>query len=1242
MAGSQDVAFGKNAVALGLLKPAQLAACLRFQEEERQQGRSRNLPELLVEKGYLDISQVTSVWDFYHKSSGASGKKGSNPPASRIGKADADKQPDASVKAAGKVRGEEQTFGRYKILEEVGRGGMGCVYKASDTELNRTVAIKMLLAEEPHLSLSQSQENVDVIERFTREAKAMAQLHHPNIVAVYDIGTEQGKHYFTMDFIEGESLQKLLKKSPPASREIAELMIAVCDGVHYAHRQGVIHRDLKPANIMLTADRQPKIMDFGLAKVSKDNKKLSHSGVIIGTLQYMPPEQANGQIREIDERSDIYSLGAMLYEMLTGRPPFSGGSFTEIIEQICCQEPLPPKRIKATIPRDLEKICLKALEKSKDKRYQSAASMMDDLIRFRRGENVQARPPGLGERILRKARKHKTWTIAAISAIMCLLFGGIGLGVWKQIAYWEQLKTLRGEIWQMQRELPGAQDLSQRYALQKNLMASLNQEARQAITQALQKCMQVRTRIEQALLLFPDSADFKIRLYHVEKEMGLLALLGRDYLLSQLCFERCKALGNPKEAEGLIQALTDKREEVQKTQLARIAEIMSELQEHPPEPGMLEEYATEILRMQGEHTVAAMLSYLNSPHTWQRVITIAVLGKLGDKHTKVNGKDTGEWLVDRLKSLDFSKQLQEAEELVWALGRLKDARASKLVNELRFRVGQDSNFWLRTHIPSNWIPLEAGEKLDNAVAWQERALRKINKGDVDGAIADLNEAIRMKPEEVGNYLNRGVAKQQKKDWDGALADFNKAAQLKPNLPQIYNNRGIIRQEKGDLVGALADFQESIRLNPKNLNTYTNLALLHIARGEIELAWGNLNKALELNPLYAPPYFYRGKIRHEKRELDAAIVEFTQAIALNPQHAEVYLWRGHSKARKNDIAGALADYTQAVRLDPKNIEYYRNRAVFYAQNGNWEGALADYSQILHISPKDIQGYLARGVTFRNKGEPDKALADLDHALTLDMKRGDAYLERGITFRIKGELEKALADFNQALLLDAKNIEAYSQRATVWGEKGDFAKTVADFESALSLNPKSMSIYFNFAVLHYKKGEYDAALAKLAKVLELNPRQPDAYKVRGVVRLYKSQLTPAIADFKKYLELQTNYDEVPSVYLMLMLTQKRTKDEQGFKATVASYQHLQRLTSWKGFTPKLLEYYSGTLTEDALFELTHQPKEEQESRLCEFYYYVGMSYLVKGNQAKAKEYLGNCLKHGSKGFIEPDLAQLELKK
>jgi serine/threonine protein kinase len=262
-----------------------------------------------------------------------------------------------------------RTFGDYELLEGIARGGMGVVYKARHKSLNRIVAVKMILA--GPLATRQ------FIQRFRAEAGAAAALQHPNIVAIHDVGVHEGQHFFSMDYVEGQNLAQLVGKQPLPSRKTAEYLQQIAEAIHYAHERGILHRDLKPSNVLIDAFDQPRVTDFGLAKRLHHDSELTLSGQVLGSPNYMPPEQAAAKRGLVGRRSDVYSLGAILYHLLTGRPPFVGETLTDTLQDVVNKEPVPPRLLNPSVPRDLDTLCLKCLEKEPARRYQTAQALAE-------------------------------------------------------------------------------------------------------------------------------------------------------------------------------------------------------------------------------------------------------------------------------------------------------------------------------------------------------------------------------------------------------------------------------------------------------------------------------------------------------------------------------------------------------------------------------------------------------------------------------------------------------------------------------------------------------------------------------------------------------------------------------------------------------------------------------------------------------------------------------------------------
>lgn len=307
----------------------------------------------------------------------------------------------------------------FKILDLLGRGGMGIVYRAHEESLQRTVALKMVRGG--------AQAGLEDLLRFRIEGEMVARLQHPDIVQIFEVGEYQGQPFLALEFVEGGSLKQRLQRGPLPVSEAALLIEQVAQAVHHAHQQGVVHRDLKPANILLTTDNRPKITDFGLAKWLGEDKELTQSGTIIGTPNYMAPEQAEGNARRVGPACDVYALGAVLYELLGGKPPFAESHTVEAMVRLVTEDAPSLVRVRPNLPRDLVTICERCMEREPGRRYATAEALADDLGRYRRGEPIAARPVGLFERSWKWARRRPAVAALSFTAVALALLGGAGI-----------------------------------------------------------------------------------------------------------------------------------------------------------------------------------------------------------------------------------------------------------------------------------------------------------------------------------------------------------------------------------------------------------------------------------------------------------------------------------------------------------------------------------------------------------------------------------------------------------------------------------------------------------------------------------------------------------------------------------------------------------------------------------------------------------------------------------------------
>jgi hypothetical protein len=320
-------------------------------------------------------------------------------------------------------RERPRSFGDYEILGELGRGGMGVVYQARQRTLDRLVALKVLLAG--------AHAGPDELDRFRSEAAALARLRHPNIVQIHEVGEHEGRPYFCLEYVEGGSLAEKLGSTPLPARAAAELVRTLAGAVHAAHQRGVVHRDLKPANVLLTAAGVPKVSDFGLAKCLDGQGGHTRTGIALGTPSYMAPEQTTGQTRHQGPATDVYALGAILYELLTGRPPFRAPTSLDTLAQVQTAEPVPPSRLQPGVARHLEAVCLTCLRKDPARRYPSAEALAEDLGRWMRGEPVRARPVRAWERAAKWVWRHPAWAaLAGVSGLAAFAVLGVAVGLY--------------------------------------------------------------------------------------------------------------------------------------------------------------------------------------------------------------------------------------------------------------------------------------------------------------------------------------------------------------------------------------------------------------------------------------------------------------------------------------------------------------------------------------------------------------------------------------------------------------------------------------------------------------------------------------------------------------------------------------------------------------------------------------------------------------------------------------------
>lgn len=663
-------------------------------------------------------------------------------------------------------------FGRFEVLAELARGGMGIVYKGFDPQRSAWVAIKVIKTGE-HASEKQ-------IRRFQAETEAAGKLEHPNIVGIHEVGEIDGIHFYSMDLVEGGALDERLKRGErPDLRQSVDIVRQVAIAIEAAHKSRIIHRDLKPANILFDLNEAPHVTDFGLAKSVDRRSNIRRSGDVVGTPYYMPPEQARGNT-DIDERCDVYALGVILYELLTGRPPFRGETAMEIYQKILEDEPELPSELNDEVPRSLEVITLKAIEKRRERRYQSAQAFADDLQRFLDGKPVLARPPGLREKLIDFSQANqKLVRILAIAFVAIIVLGTVGT-VWTVRSNRHQHFIAARAEWSKFKE-----------RLEKELQA------------IRERCEQLRAQLE-ALETSRSSGPLKPELSALEARIGKLgelvnpkrsALRESRMSLAIIC------------AEGRARSLLFDEGRVREP--LKLEEFLKLAEKHGPawglsgeKPWSADDVGDFCAMVAAESVDPDQSGPEPGAYKVGPILVQAELGAICSSLAMMQAQcalDAGDdepslKLLDR--ALDFAPNGSVASQqhaLAARVHRMKGRREEAMKRLDQALEANPKNSDARFE---RGLLLVAAQKLPEAeaefskviaealrpdAAHIERARLLLARGEAQAAIEDLQKALDIKGDSAEAYFERGRAKAALKNWLGARDDFLSAIDRGPEL-----------------------------------------------------------------------------------------------------------------------------------------------------------------------------------------------------------------------------------------------------------------------------------------------------------------------------------------------------------------------------------------------------------------------------------------------------------------------------
>lgn len=951
----------------------------------------------------------------------------------------------------------------YEILEELGRGSMGIVYKARQIQLQRIVALKMVRAD---VHASQ-----DELQRFIAEARVLASLQHPNIVQLFEVNHQQNTPYFCMELVSGGTLADRLNGRPQPFRPTVQFLLTVARAVHVAHASGIVHRDLKPANILIapfeTSHHRlrsltqelglqapefclgtPKITDFGVAKQLHDTSGQTESGMILGTPSYMAPEQAEGRSSRVGPPADVYGLGAILYEMLTGRPPFVAESNMETVLQLFQTEPVAPSKLQPKIPRQLETICLKCLQKDPRRRYASAEELADDLQRFLEGETILAKPPTPAEQMWKWARRRPA--LAMMSACLVLAcVSDMGLVLLHQ-------RDLRAKLALALADERGARQ-AEEVASERVRLGELRAKTKELLsagetalaTQDWEQAQLQLTRARDQVSDAPELADLRS---HIERLLQETHQHQHDHArLQNFLRLRNEALFHATLFTG--GDLTSALHETHVAATAALAQfgIAPETSTEPTieSPCYTEAQKAQIITDCYEllvvlaETVAHPLPGQLTEHS-QAVEALAILdcaSRLGvttqafhrrRAHylTLIGQSDEAKLEQQRADSLPASSSLDH-----FLLGQehyRQGASSSAILAFQNVLQREPDHFWASYYLALCWLKTQHPDQaascltaclsqrrdvpwiyLLRASAWGELGQFARAEEDFEAALAaSLPDTAR-----YGLLINRGVMRIREGSLDRAMEDLKQAISLRPRQYQGYVNLAQAYLKGQQLERAVEQLDQAIELEPQVASLYRTRARLHLLRQNQSAALADLDQVVRLEttaatPALADDHFERGRLLHVQQDFPAALAAFDAALQLRPRDARVCRFRAETLLELNRLPEALQSLNDCLKSGPPDAGAFRARAALRTRLGQYAEAQADYTRALELNANGAT-YAARGWCYLVADAPKLALADFEESLRRTPAQSDAYAGRGLSRVLLGEGPSAIADAEEAL-------------------------------------------------------------------------------------------------------------------------------------------------------------------------------------------------------------------------------------
>jgi serine/threonine-protein kinase len=892
---------------------------------------------------------------------------------------------------------------------------MGVVYRARQLALGRTVALKMILA-----GACAGEEDRA---RFQREAEAIARLSHPNIVAVYEVGEHDGRPFLALEFCPGGSLADRLDGTPLPAGEAARLVQTLARAMQAAHDAQVVHRDLKPANVLLAADGTPRVTDFGLARnldAAGAGPAATQSGAVLGTPSYMAPEQASGRSREVGPAADVYALGAILYECLTGRPPFKAVTVIDTLMQVLNDEPVPPRQLQSQTPRDLETICLKCLRKEPARRYGSAAELADDLSRQQRGEPIRARPVGPPEQAL-KWVKRKPAVAGLLAAVLVLVAGLAGGGVWA----WQQVA---GRWQAAARALVDAEE--HRKAGRWSEMRSAVERAQGWLAGGGPAGLRSQAGRDAEVVIALD----RVRLRQAEVKDGHFDDLSAD--------------------EGYAAAFRDYGVDVDGPDPDEAAARVrgSEVRDHLL--AALDHWSAVRRKKRDREGAARVQAVADRAdgNEWRAGLRAAVadddLGRLRGLAAQATGQPPAVRLV---------------------LTRALRARAAAREAEGVLRRGlaeYPDDFWLATDLGSllyqgkrwgeaeGFFRLALGLRPGSPAPWLNLgiALGKQGPSALDDAVACYRRALQLDPDYAHAHGGLGIALEKQGKLDDAVACFRRATRLDPDYAEAHHNLGVVLEKQGKRDDAVACYRRALQLDLDYAPAHKNLGAALEKQGNLEEAVACHRRAIRLDPDYAEAHHNLGVALEKQGKVADAVACYRRAVQLDPNLALAHYNLGNALGKQGKVDEALACYRRAIRLDPDFASAHNNLGAALEKQGKGDEAVACYRRAVQLDPNLALAHNNLGVALGKQGKLDEAADCYRRAIQHEPDFAFAHNNLGTVLGQQGKLAEAVDCFRRATRLDPNYPEAHGNLGHALRQQGRFADALAALERGHQLGSR----------------------------------------------------------------------------------------------------------------------------------------------------------------------------------------------